>query len=172
MTLARSDFDNLSEDDLQALKENAVSEGISLDYKRDAYGRSDAENKEFLKDITSFANTTGGHILIGVDEDEGIPTDIRGVEIDCDAEVGRLENLLRDRIEPRVVGIRLLQVPLDNGKRVLAVRIPRSWNTSACGDPKSGADNLRKKFSRCSRGERRRNARNVHCRCRFSRARA
>lgn len=62
-------------------------EGKTLDYKRDAYGNKDDDKKELLKDVSSFANTQGGDILIGVDEDKGLPTGIPGVTLpDIDKE--------------------------------------------------------------------------------------
>jgi len=39
-----------------------------LDYKRDVPGESDQDKKEFLADISSFANATGGDLIYGVDE--------------------------------------------------------------------------------------------------------
>jgi predicted HTH transcriptional regulator len=45
-----------------------VPEGVLVDYKRSTYGRSDNDIMESLKDVSSFANTSGGHLIIGVDE--------------------------------------------------------------------------------------------------------
>ena len=73
MSITRIDFDRLSETDLRSLQENGVAEGIQLDYKRELYGNSDADKREFLKDVSSFANTAGGHIIIGVTEEDGVP---------------------------------------------------------------------------------------------------
>lgn len=128
MALTRDDFENITQADLDELRENEVAEGLLLDYKAELYGRSDSDKKEFLKDLSSFANTAGGHVLIGIGESGGLPTQIIGVEADLDAEVLRLESLLRDRIEPRIVGIRMVIVSVGNNRRVLAIRIPRSWN--------------------------------------------
>jgi hypothetical protein len=128
MPLTRSDVENTTQGDLQELCDNAVGEGILYDYKLELYGGSDADKREFLKDVSSFANTAGGHIVIGIKEDGGLPTAVIGVAADLDAEKLRLENLLRDRIEPRILGLRMVPVDLDSGRRVLVVRIPRSWN--------------------------------------------
>jgi hypothetical protein len=40
---------------LNGLIDAGVPEGALIDYKRALYGRSDAEVKEYLKDISSFA---------------------------------------------------------------------------------------------------------------------
>jgi hypothetical protein len=128
MPINRSDIEKITETDLRELKENEVGEGILYDYKLNRYGNSDGDKKEFLKDASSFANTAGGHILIGVKEDQGLPIDFPGISADLDGEKLRLENLLRDRIEPRILGIRMQPVDLDSGKHVFVIRIPRSWN--------------------------------------------
>ncbi len=64
--------------DLQTLLENEVPEGKTIDYKEALSGNSDKDRKEFLYDISSFANTSGGHLIFGIKEDGGIPTDIWG----------------------------------------------------------------------------------------------
>ena len=128
MPITRTDVEVITEADLQELLDNEVGEGILLDYKLDVYGSSDADKKEFLKDGSSFANTGGGHILIGIEEDGGLPTNIVGIAGDLDAEMLRLETLLRDRLEPRILGIRMVAVPLMNGRRVLIIRVPKSWS--------------------------------------------
>lgn len=105
MSINRIDIEKISEVDLQELKDNAVGEGIQYDYKLDLYGNAD--KREFLKDASSFANTAGGHILIGIEEDQGLPITIPGVEADLDKAMLRLESLLRDGIEPRILGVRM-----------------------------------------------------------------
>jgi Putative DNA-binding domain len=125
MPITSINFERISEADLQSLQEN---EGIVLDYKRALYGTSDADKREFLKDVSSFANTAGGHIVIGIEEEGGLPTKVTGVDGDLDAEMQRLGNLMHDRMEPRIIGTRMRPIPLDNGRRALVIRIPKSWN--------------------------------------------
>jgi predicted HTH transcriptional regulator len=145
MAINRSDIEEIREVDLRELKDNAVGEGILYDYKLQLYGSSDADKREFLKDASSFANTAGGHILIGVKEDQGLPMDFPGISNDLDKEKLRLENLLRDRVEPRILGVRMQPVDLENGERVLVIRIPKSWNPSRCS-AKQIATDLRERF--------------------------
>ena len=127
MAVTRGDIENITEKDLEELRDNAVSEGLLYDYKLHVYGGTDSDKKEFLKDVSSFANTAGGHILIGVKEDQGLPLDFPGITADLDKEKLRLESLLRDRIEPRILGVRIEPVNLNNGRRALVIRIPKSW---------------------------------------------
>ena len=115
-------------EDLNELVTNSVSEGRNLDYKRDLCGNSDADKKEFLSDISSFANATGGDLLFGVDEAEGAASAIVGLkELDADATILRLESSIRDGIEPRIAGVQFRVVESDKNGPVLIVRIPNSW---------------------------------------------
>lgn len=127
MAISNINFESISESDLLEQISTGVPEGILVDYKREMYGRNDADAKEFLKDISSFANTAGGHLIIGVDEAAGIPTGISALRGDADQDLQRLENLARDGIEPRISGLRMRALPV-NGGYVLILRIPKSWN--------------------------------------------
>jgi hypothetical protein len=51
-----------------------------------------------------------------------------GVQGDLDQEKQRLESLVRDRMEPRIVGVRMRAVALGNGRYALLIRVPKSWN--------------------------------------------
>jgi len=84
--------------------------------------------KEFLKDVSSFANTAGGHLIIGIKEDAGTPVELCSLSIDPDKELQRLENLARDCIEPVIVGLRMKPVTVDKGGCVIVLRIPKSFN--------------------------------------------
>jgi predicted HTH transcriptional regulator len=116
MSVARTNFEDISESDLNDLILAGVPEGLVVEYKREPYGNSDADKKEALKDITSFANSAGGHLIIGMKEAKGVPTELTGLEgVDPDALINRLESLVRDGVEPRIVGVRMRQVSLDRG---------------------------------------------------------
>src|SRR5215204_1022821 len=128
MTLSNINFDNVSERDLLEQIAAGAPEGVLLDYKREMYGRGDADVKEFLKDVSSFANTAGGHLIIGVDEAAGIPTGITALNDDADQDLQSLENLARDGVEPRIAGLRMKALPISTGGYVVILRIPKSWN--------------------------------------------
>jgi hypothetical protein len=129
MALSNVTFEAVSERDLRDLVDTGVPEGILYDYKLQTYGRADADVKEYLKDVSSFANTAGGHLIIGMDEASGLPTGLMPLSIpDPDQELQRLENLARDGVEPRIVGLRMKAVSLATGGVIIVVRIPKSWN--------------------------------------------
>ena len=114
MALA-GDFEAIDEAALQALQANGVTEGPTLEFKRDPYGNSDDSKKEFLKDLSALANTLGGHLAIGVDETDGAAGAITPIFGDPDAELQRLENIARDSIQPRIIGLRVRAVPVSGG---------------------------------------------------------
>ncbi len=91
-------------------------------------GGTDDAKREFLADVSSFANAAGGDIIYGVKEDEGIPTSINGLPaIDPDAEILRLDNSIRDGIEPRVPGVQIKAVDGFADGPVIILRVPKSW---------------------------------------------
>lgn len=122
--------DQIKEEDLLALKENAVIERKTLEYKQALPGGSDSEKREFLADVSSFANASGGDLLYGVSEDKatGAPKAIDGLAIgNIDQEKLRLENMIRDGLKPRLPSCTILPLQLTNGKYVFMIRIPKSW---------------------------------------------
>jgi len=129
MPLRSIAFNDINEATLQQLIANGVSEGREIDYKRDQIGGSDDHKKEFLKDVSAFANAVGGHLVIGMDEAGGIATNLPGLAgLDADKEILRLESMTRDGIEPRLIGVMIKAVPLTAGGCALVIRVPRSWN--------------------------------------------
>lgn len=127
MPLTRTNFFDLTEQDLLDEIAAGVPEGVHVDYKRDTYGRADADVREFLKDVSSFANTAGGHLVIGMDEIDGIPTALSGLLINADDELQRFENLLNSAVEPRVFGIQMRPVRVSSGGIAIIIRVPQSW---------------------------------------------
>ncbi|WP_298261385.1 ATP-binding protein [Bradyrhizobium sp.] len=129
MSLSSISFDNISEAHLSEQVSAGVPEGVLVDYKRDMYGRADADVKEFLKDVSSFANSSGGHLAIGIDEVGGVPSAISALSGDPDQDLQRLESLVRDGLEPRISGLRMKAISISGGGGyVLLLRIPKSWN--------------------------------------------
>jgi hypothetical protein len=112
--------------DIDRFVQEKWPEGKTLDYKRDGYGGKDDDKKELLKDVSSFANTHGGDILIGVDEEKGVPLGIPGFAVpDIDKEKLRLEGIIRQGLEPRVE-FALHHVSTPSSTAVLVIRVRES----------------------------------------------
>ncbi len=96
--------------------DNKIREDKQWDYKRQQIGKTDGEKKEFLQDVCSFANATGGHIILGIDEgegvDRGLPIKLVGFHVSVDEEISRLQNILLNGIEPRIYGLDMKAVEL------------------------------------------------------------
>jgi len=115
------------ESDLTALIANGVAEGRTIDYKLTLPGNSDADKKEFLADASSFANTSGGDLIFGMDEARGLPTQIAGIRTaDHDLEIRRLDSILAAGLSPRI-RYSMRSVATTAGLPVLIIRIERSW---------------------------------------------
>lgn len=128
MTLLASRLEDITESDLNSLITERIPESAVLEYKRELVGTSDRDRYEFLADVSSFANTTGGEILFGIEESNGIPTKLVGADdSSIDQEILRLEQIVRTGSRPAIRGITTRAIPLGIGKSVLVMRIPRSW---------------------------------------------
>lgn len=149
--------------DIDAFVQEQWPEGKTVDYKREAYGGKDDDKRELLKDVSSFANTLGGDILVGVEEDEGVPTGIPGIALnDADKEKLRLEGIIRHGLEPRIeFGIHHVKTP--SASSVLVIRVQESlllphrvvfqgkfgefWARSSAGKYSMDTDELRRAFT-------------------------
>ncbi len=121
-------FDSISKADIDALLSNQVPEGRDIEYKTALPGATNDEKKEFLADVSSFANAAGGDLLYGIIEVGGLPRDAPGVAIaDSDAEILRLDNVVRDGIEPRIPAVQMKTLAGFPRGAILLMRIQKSW---------------------------------------------
>lgn len=56
-------INDITIDDIQSLIDNSACESKLLEYKKELKIESDSDKKEFLADISSFANCTGGDFI-------------------------------------------------------------------------------------------------------------
>jgi hypothetical protein len=119
------------EADVNDLILNQIQESLVLDYKRcDALQRDGERTKiELSKDVSAFANSAGGILVYGVEEDKHNPTQIdKGYDPD---EITKewIEQVINSKIQRRIDGIRINQIKLSGtriGKVIYAVYIPPS----------------------------------------------
>ena len=128
MTLRHLSLEQINETHLRGLIAGRASESREVDYKRHSYGSADKDHGEYLADVSSFANTIGGDIIIGMTEKAGAPHELSPITIDVDAEILRLEQLARAGLQPRISGLAIQAIPIEAGGAVLIIRIPRSYN--------------------------------------------
>jgi hypothetical protein len=118
-------------DYFERLVANSAEENIHRDFKAcDSLSferRGDKKKSEFAKDVSAFANSDGGVLLYGIKE-------VRRDDDEC-IELGegtsrvtkeQLENILTNRINPKIEGLLIHEVPNSNGTSYWAVEVPRS----------------------------------------------
>jgi hypothetical protein len=120
-------FESIERGDLETLIANQVAERRTLEFKRNLPGGSDRDRKEFLADVSSFANAQGGDILFGIDAPQGVAVGLTGLAVDDrDKEVLRWEDVLLAGVEPRMPGVRLRWIDCGDGRGVMLIRVPAS----------------------------------------------
>jgi hypothetical protein len=100
-----------------------------LDFKRDLPKEDHEGRKEFFSDISAFANTSGGDLVYGMLEKDGVATELvpQSLPTSVDGYVLKLQSSIRDRIEPMVQGVGIHPVALAEGGHALVIRIPRGF---------------------------------------------
>ncbi len=119
----------LSRQDIDDLIDYTVRESKVIEYKTTLPAGNDDSKKEFLADISSFANTIGGHLLYGIEAKDGVPTAAPGLAIhNLDQEIQRLDNIISTGLKPR---IRYTMTPIEaaNKQPVIAIHVERSHNS-------------------------------------------
>ena len=113
---------------LQALITNEVREGKTIEYKLKMPGSADSDVVPLLATVSSFANTGGGDLLIGVEAVDGVPQQLPGLEIDnLDKDTLRIEQLIRGNIEPRIPRVEIHPISISDGRWVWVIRVFTSW---------------------------------------------
>ncbi len=116
----------LNYDDIEDLVKNRQErEGCRLDYKL-GIGNVDKAKKELAKDVSSFANTSGGYLIIGVNdglEIVGIEREIQNKDVD-----EWLNQVLSSNIEPSVFyhDPKIIDIP-GTDKVIVVIYIPESY---------------------------------------------
>ena len=114
-------FDNIGKADIDLLISDQVPESKTLEYKQKLPGGSDRDRKEFLADVSSFANASGGDIIYGIEEAVAEADDGRGKNTakpkcvqpiegtTADEAKRRLEEMIRRGIDPRL-GVQIKEI--------------------------------------------------------------
>jgi hypothetical protein len=125
-------------DRLQQLIRDNTEENLSLEYKRaEGLGKSDTKKSEIVKDVSAFANSSGGVLIYGVAEFQQRDQRHRPERIDP---VDRLEyskewlEQVIQSIQPRIDGIVIEPVNVDGSSVCYVVTIPQSHTAHQARD--------------------------------------
>ncbi|MBP8000894.1 MAG: ATP-binding protein [Chloroflexi bacterium] len=129
-------FDAIEKSDIDFLVTEKVAEQRTIEYKSNLLIGPDKDKKEFLADVSSFANASGGDILYGVEEEKdstgkgtGRPEVALGLtNINIDALKLTLHNLIRDGIDPRIPVVQIKAIEGFPNGHVVLIRISKSWS--------------------------------------------
>lgn len=127
MTLPR-DLTTTNEAHLNALVDTQTCEDAYLDLKRELPRLDGGGRHEFLADVSAFANSSGGDLIYGIDEDgEGRASALVPQPGNPDEEARRFQDVLMNGVEPRIPGVQVQPVPVRGGF-ILVIRVPQSWS--------------------------------------------
>lgn len=117
----------LSWDQLKTLIANGVEESEDLDFKASHYGNSDNDKRELAKDVAALANSSGGVLLIGVQEDEfGKASALTLVSIDQNMGL-KYRQIIASSVSPLVlIDIHVTPSPADASLGVLIIEVQPS----------------------------------------------
>ena len=113
--------------DLDAVIDAKVKESRFIEYKRELPSAKDSDVKDLLADVSAFANSSGGTILYGIDEDQGEPIACTGIgSIDAQKTVERLSNIIGNSLDPPLRGFNFDVIERKDRQRVLVLQINQS----------------------------------------------
>jgi len=120
-----------TEANLLDLVRHQVQENLELEYKRsEALGKSSKQRDEIAKDVSALANSAGGTLIYGVQEDGPMPIGLdRGVD-PTDISREWLEQVITSLVKPRIDGLRIVGVELSTiapGRMAFVVTVPQSF---------------------------------------------
>jgi Putative DNA-binding domain len=101
--------------DLQRLITDGVAESLTVEYKASpSLGKDSTKRDELCKDVTSFANSAGGQIIYGMEDDKHLPTNLdEGADPSITKEW--IEQVIDYRVQPRIEGLIITPIRLARG---------------------------------------------------------
>jgi len=114
-----------SEKDIENLIKNKIQEDTNLDYKTPDFSKGDF-NKELAKDVSAMANSDGGIIIYGIQEENHFPKEIMWIEKD-EGYCERIAQIINSKIFRKIEDIKIKKIlSEDKTKFVIVIEIPKS----------------------------------------------
>lgn len=115
--------------DLQRLVDEGLDESLTLEYKASpALSRDGKGPDELCKDVTALGNSAGGQLIYGIEEDKKTAKPSKVDEGVKDDKITRewLEQILNSKVQPRMDGVRIERIDMENGKFGYVIAVPQS----------------------------------------------
>jgi hypothetical protein len=120
----RKPFEEIVQTDLEALI--GLSETQELEFKKEPFERNDEGTREMLRDVASFANASGGYIIVGIETgSDSQAINMVGVS-NGEGETRRITDSCLANIGERILGLKARPVPLTDGRFIILIHAPRS----------------------------------------------
>ena len=127
-------FDLKTRADLQFLIDNKIFENKELEYKAFSFINGKLEEKQknkLVQEVAAFANTNGGSIVIGIQEDENrFPATLCGTGMsmgDFDNWRSSFQQSVRSRIRPPLHGVDYTPVELEENNIAIVITVTKSY---------------------------------------------
>jgi hypothetical protein len=134
MPIFNKPVDEVGFDDVEQLVSEGIQEGKQIEYKE--YLNLDNDSVEhktkLLAETTSFANSNGGHLIVGIPDDEGRPEHAAGFPVDnVDHTIEQWANVLRRSTDPPLPtsSFDISAIPTENDRYLIVVGVDRSWRS-------------------------------------------
>lgn len=123
------DKTEFTQQDILDIISSRTEESINIDFK-DARALSSGDGKEISKDISAFANSDGGLIFYGINENNHVASDLSFVDGNKYNKEW-LENKITTNIQQRIDNLLIIPVRFDDdiSKTIYVVKIPKSTNS-------------------------------------------
>jgi Putative DNA-binding domain len=121
----KSDLDRLIEEDIQ--------ESLTLDYKdARALEKTDQKRNELCKDVSAFANSAGGQVIYGLQEDGHHPVRVQDVDAVNPADISRewIEQVIDSNVQPRIQNLRIQPIDVAPDRVAYVITIPQAMSNA------------------------------------------
>ena len=110
-------------DDLKWYIANHVQESLHLEYKE---SKKLNNTNTISKDVSAFANSDGGLIIYGIQEENHLPIWVdEGIDHSVFSKE-RLENVITSNVAPKIAGLTISRIALSESNSVYSIAIPKS----------------------------------------------
>lgn len=112
---------------LQKAVEAHLPEQRDLDFKIQPYNSRNPQAKnELAKDLCAMANSGGGWIILGIEEDsKGNAHELRPFEVSRNADQ-TIQSVARSMIQPPLLDLKILEIQAPSGSACMALVVPQS----------------------------------------------
>src|ERR1700735_4510735 len=125
--LLNSRLEQVQHSQLMTLVSNQVPESFDLDFKSEMYSSSERDKHNAATDVAALANTAGGLLVLGVEEDEQARAKAApGIAL-AEEDERRIRQVVGSRVVPMpVIDVLRIPDPASPGHGLVLIAVPRS----------------------------------------------